>query len=85
MCGRYSLSRPEKLAEMIAEVAALPLDFPPPTPRYNVAPSQEVPVIVSTDGRRELARLRWGLVPSWAQDPTIGNPWEKAKSRCESE
>ncbi len=43
-------------------------------PRYNVAPSQPVSVvIVERDGHRELRAMRWGLVPAWAADPTIGH------------
>jgi putative SOS response-associated peptidase YedK len=40
-------------------------------PRYNVSPSQSVAAIRHADGRRTLARLRWGLIPSWAKDPKI--------------
>ncbi len=40
-------------------------------PRYNVAPSQRVPIIRERDGRREAALLRWGLIPSWAKDAAI--------------
>jgi putative SOS response-associated peptidase YedK len=41
-------------------------------PRYNIAPSQDVPVILRNQGRNELRPMRWGLVPSWSQDPSIG-------------
>ena len=44
-----------------------------PKPRYNVAPSQNVQVVrLEKDGQREIAMLRWGLIPSWASDPKIG-------------
>ena len=43
-------------------------------PRYNIAPTQQVPVVRSAaDGSRELVELRWGLIPSWASDPSIGS------------
>jgi len=43
---------------------------PSPPPRYNVAPSQPVPVIISTPGGgREIVEMTWGLLPSWAKDP----------------
>jgi putative SOS response-associated peptidase YedK len=42
-------------------------------PRYNIAPSQEAPVIVQADGRRRIELFQWGLIPSWAKDPAIGN------------
>lgn len=39
-------------------------------PRFNLAPSQDAPIVrLNTDGERELAMLRWGLVPSWSKDP----------------
>jgi len=42
-------------------------------PRYNVAPSQKVPIVrLDKDGNRELAMLRWGLIPFWAKDDRIG-------------
>jgi len=42
-------------------------------PRYNVAPSQKVPIVrLDKDGNRELAILRWGLIPFWARDDRIG-------------
>jgi putative SOS response-associated peptidase YedK len=72
MCGRYSLSRPDKLAGLIAEVAVLPPDFVPLAPRYNIAPSQTAPVIIEVEARRELVLLRWGLVPFWANDEAGG-------------
>lgn len=51
------------------------LDAPPVLPpRYNIAPTQPVPVVrVGREGRRELVHLRWGLVPYWAKDPAMGN------------
>jgi putative SOS response-associated peptidase YedK len=52
----------------LESVQGLPRLFP----RYNIAPSQEVPVIVRNDKRNELRRMRWGLVPSWSQDRSVG-------------
>ena len=69
MCGRYELhSHPAAIA------LAFGLDFPPEIhPRYNIAPMQDVPVIrMNHSGGRELAQLRWGLVPRWAKDRSIG-------------
>jgi putative SOS response-associated peptidase YedK len=70
MCGRYELhSSPAALA------LAFGLPHPPEIqPRYNIAPTQQVPVVrLAADGARELSQLRWGLVPFWAKDLTIGN------------
>jgi putative SOS response-associated peptidase YedK len=49
-------------------------------PRYNIAPSQDVPVIVRNEDRNELKPMRWGLVPSWARDPSIGQRMINARS-----
>jgi hypothetical protein len=43
------------------------------TPRYNIAPSQTVPVIIRSGDCNEAKTMKWGLVPSWAPDPSIGN------------
>jgi len=69
MCGRYELH-----AQPAAIALAFGLAWPPElTPRYNVAPMQMVPVVrVNAVGERELAQVRWGLVPRWAKDPSIG-------------
>jgi putative SOS response-associated peptidase YedK len=54
--------------------------------RFNIAPTQEAPVVrVDGAGRREVAMLRWGLVPSWAQDPSIGNRMINARSETAAE
>ena len=70
MCGRYAL-----YADL--PVIARFVQAPEPTfdwqPRYNVAPTQSVPVCrVDAHQDRQLARLRWGLVPHWATDLAIG-------------
>lgn len=41
-------------------------------PRYNIAPTQSV-IVVGDDGKRYLKQMKWGLIPSWAKDPSIGN------------
>ncbi len=72
MCGRFTQSDPERLAREFSDTGAPPR-LPPP--RYNIAPSQEIPVVRVLDpakGRR-LDALRWGLVPSFAKDPSIGH------------
>ncbi len=69
MCGRYELhSHPAAIA--LAFGLATPPDV---RARYNIAPMTEVPIVrVNADGQRELVRMRWGLVPRWAKDPSIG-------------
>src|SRR5262249_45043507 len=70
MCGRYTLTAP---SEQIAEAFDVP-DPPDLAPRYNIAPSQLVAVVgLKADGRtRGIGKVRWGLVPSWANDPDSG-------------
>jgi putative SOS response-associated peptidase YedK len=70
MCGRYELhTNPAAIA--LAFGLAYPPDVPP---RYNIAPMTDVPIVrINAEGERELVRMRWGLVPRWAKDPTIGN------------
>jgi putative SOS response-associated peptidase YedK len=48
--------------------------------RYNIAPSQEVPVIIRNEGRNEAKLMKWGLVPSWAPDSSIGQRMINARS-----
>ena len=50
--------------------------------RYNIAPSQEVPVIISNEGRNEAKVMKWGLVPSWAPDSSMGQRMINARSEA---
>ena len=71
MCGRYvSVSSPTILAErfQVEEVRIEAVE-----PSYNVTPRAEVPVVAESRGRRVLDLVRWGLVPSWAKDLSIGD------------
>ena len=49
-------------------------------PRYNIAPSQSVPVIVRNGDQNETKLMKWGLIPSWAPDPSIGNRMINARA-----
>jgi putative SOS response-associated peptidase YedK len=71
MCGRYMLTTPVDALRQLF----LFTELPNLAPRYNIAPTQEVPIVRrSHDGAaRELLMVRWGLVPYWADDPKIGN------------
>src|SRR5437764_14827313 len=78
MCGRFTLTTRKK------EIAdAFPLfDVPDLEPRYNVAPTQAVAAarILPEGSTREIALLRWGLIPSWADDKKIGNQLINARA-----
>lgn len=78
MCGRFTLIAP---AEALVEQFQL-AEIPSLTPRYNIAPTQPVAVVRPSPekGGRELALLRWGLIPFWAKDPGIGARMINARS-----
>jgi putative SOS response-associated peptidase YedK len=80
MCGRFTLTMDQEALEVALGVEGLVH----PRARYNIAPTQEVPAVVGAieDGRlvRRGTVLRWGLVPSWAEDPSIGNRLINARS-----
>jgi putative SOS response-associated peptidase YedK len=67
MCGRYRLSRRKQLVEEYFDTADWQDDW---SPRYNIAPTQPVPVIRQNPKEpvRQLALMKWGLVPSWAKN-----------------
>lgn len=70
MCGRYVLkSPPERVRDQFGALLGVPA-WPP---RYNIGPLQLAPVVLLRDGARRVELQRWGLVPSWAGDPEIGN------------
>jgi len=77
MCGRFTLGETDKLAELFDL-----REWSPVPARYNVAPSQAVPVVVLNreTAAREVRRMRWGLVPFWAKDPTIGDRMINARA-----
>jgi putative SOS response-associated peptidase YedK len=82
MCGRYALYGPISRNRDHFQVDDWP-DFPD---RYNIAPSLSVPVIrQAPDGRRVADLLRWGLIPNWAKDPSIGAKLNNARSESVAE
>ena len=82
MCGRYTYFPSEfsdlRLTWNVDEIFGL-------TPRYNIAPTQEAPVIVQADGKRTVELFRWGLIPWWAKDPAIGNRMINARGETLAE
>ena len=66
MCGRYAITSP---LEAIIEAFAVKGSRPNLQPRYNAAPSQDLPVVRAGREGRELILMRWGLVPSWSKGP----------------
>ncbi len=81
MCGRYTLTAD---AESIQLAFSLDKFEGWTSPRYNIAPSQQVAVI-SNRAPSELSFMKWGLVPSWAKDPKIGNRMINARAETAPE
>ena len=77
MCGRFAFYSPAEAVVRLFSAEAVE-DLPP---RYNIAPTQNAPVVrQSADGKREFIQLRWGLIPFWAKDPSIGNRMINARA-----
>lgn len=81
MCGRYTLHH-----KVEAVNARFSVEAPPEliVPRFNIAPSQIVPIVRQGD-ERELVGCKWGLVPFWAEDPSIGNKMINARAETLAE
>lgn len=82
MCGRYTLRTP---VETLAEEFGISDPLPEIPTRYNIAPTQEVAAVLEEDEERKLEMLRWGLIPSWADDPAVGNRMINARSETAAE
>jgi putative SOS response-associated peptidase YedK len=96
MCGRYMLMDDPALLERafgFAEFSDLPRQL---EPRFNIAPTQPVPIVRSAPGRRldivrevdgvrELVIARWGLIPAWAKEASIGNRMINARAESVAE
>jgi putative SOS response-associated peptidase YedK len=65
MCGRYLITSPPEAIQALFRYGEQP-NFPA---RYNVAPTQPVPIVRIEAGMRSFALVRWGLIPSWVKDP----------------
>lgn len=78
MCGRYNLiSDAQALVDFFEVRNRLEI-----TPRYNIAPTQDAPVVRADGAQRKLTLLRWGLIPHWAKDIKIG--YHTINARAES-
>ena len=81
MCGRIrSTYIADKLAEKLRAELRASL-----APSRNVAPSQQVLALVVTERGRAIEAFRWGLIPSWAKDPKIGNKTFNARAETITE
>jgi putative SOS response-associated peptidase YedK len=81
MCGRFTLTvDPGQIQDAFPGIE-VPRDLPP---RFNIAPTQPVAVIPN-DGKNHLDFYLWGLIPSWAKDPEIGNRMINARAETLAE
>jgi putative SOS response-associated peptidase YedK len=81
MCGRFRIAQKKEILEAAFDADAVgdDLDW---VPRYNVAPGQEIVVVRQDAGKsmRRLSHMRWGLIPSWTNDPSMGFKMINARS-----
>jgi len=81
MCGRFTLWL--QFGDLVKAFPGLTFpEFLPP--RYNIAPTQDV-AVVPNDGLKQVQLFRWGLVPFWAKDPSIGNRMINARAETVAE
>ncbi|NJN96275.1 MAG: SOS response-associated peptidase [Anaerolineales bacterium] len=81
MCGRYTLAtNTQKLAESFAGFE-VPAEMPA---RYNIAPTQPI-AVAANNGQHKVEFFNWGLIPSWAKDPKIGNQMINARAETLAE
>ncbi|MGB3633049.1 MAG: SOS response-associated peptidase [Rubrobacteraceae bacterium] len=83
MCGRYTLKAE---GQTVADFFGL-LEEPDLEPRYNIAPTQQIPVVLedALSQGRAIEMMHWGLIPSWAKDPSIGSRMINARAETVSE
>ncbi len=81
MCGRYTLTADAESIQLAFNLDSVEGWL---EPRFNIAPSQQAPVISNRDPK-QLSFMKWGLVPSWAKDPKIGNRMINARSETAAE
>lgn len=81
MCGRFAFYSPaEATAALFGVNDSLPVE-----PRFNIAPTQYIAAIRNIADDAELVMLRWGLIPFWAKDPSIGNRMINARAETVAE
>ena len=81
MCGRYTLIRLNDVLEKFPWIEHAPPDL---VPRYNVAPTQAI-LGIANDHPNEFEHFVWGLIPSWAKEPSIGNRMINARAETLAE
>lgn len=82
MCGRFTLSKPKKVKAKDLRIKQEEVGLL--KPRYNIAPSNNVAAVLN-EKERHIEPLRWGLIPSWSKDESIGQRMINARSETLSE
>jgi putative SOS response-associated peptidase YedK len=83
MCGRFaSKAKPEEIKEEFDVEIGQDILV---KPRYNIAPTQIIAVVLLNRGNREITNLKWGLVPSWAKDDSMGSKLINARAETLAE
>ncbi|HEX8396389.1 MAG TPA: SOS response-associated peptidase, partial [Pyrinomonadaceae bacterium] len=83
MCGRFSLGATD--ADILAEFKASRQQAEEYQKRFNIAPSQIVAAVRQIESDRILSGLKWGLIPSWAKEESIGNRMINARAESITE
>jgi putative SOS response-associated peptidase YedK len=78
VCGRYTLAAP--VNDLVEQFRIDEYPSGLVAPSYNIAPTQEVAAVIAENEKWKLEMLRWGLIPSWADDPSIGNRMINARA-----
>ncbi len=82
MCGRYTLHTPLEIIAQIFQLARISWSA---APSYNIAPGQEVAIVVRESGGNRLQSCRWGFLPGWAKDPAEGHKMINARAESVAE
>lgn len=82
MCGRYTLHTPLEIIEQIFRIVKSGISA---APNYNIAPSQEIAIVLREGGGNRLAGCRWGFLPPWAKDPSEGHRMINARAEMVAE
>ena len=82
MCGRFTLFASPETIQTEFDLAEPPANL---APRYNIAPTQPVAVIANHAAARRVELFQWGLIPSWAKDPSIGSRMINARAETLAE
>jgi putative SOS response-associated peptidase YedK len=82
MCGRFTLKSGPQAIQTQFNLSKIPSDL---KPRYNIAPTQPVAVVMNEADERQLKELRWGLIPFFAKDPSIGSRLINARAETVAE